>query len=50
VMPFIKKMPAIKHFEVVLMLKPVKSPITYVSTTDTAVMASIEHAASGDKF
>ena len=34
-MPFIKKMPAIEHFEVVLMFKTVKTPPTVKSPSPT---------------
>ena len=34
-MPFIKKMPAIEHFEVVLMFKTVKTPPTVKSPLPT---------------
>ena len=34
-MPFIKKMPAIEHFEVVLMFKTVKNPPTVKSPSPT---------------
>jgi hypothetical protein len=36
-MPFIKKMPAIEHFEVVLMFKTVKTPPTVKSPSPTLV-------------
>ena len=37
-MPFIKKMPAIEHFEVVLMFKTVKTPPTVKSPSPTLCM------------
>ena len=37
-MPFIKKMPAIEHFEVVLMFKTVKTPPTIKSPSPTLLV------------